>query len=73
MLALLGEMVLDSHKNKLIIENAISNSWDFYEQTCGFRPVDEYSSYLEMNRSDIHKFIRRTKNRTQGNIINFKA
>ena len=69
MMACLGELVLNSSNYKLIIKSAISDAWDFYEKTCGFRPIDEDKCPdLEMNRVDILRFVRRTEEKTNGQI-----
>lgn len=71
MLATLGQGILNGRQNKLIIRAAVSSAFDFYEKICGFKDIG--SSDLEMNRFDIHKFIRRTEERTQSPIVNFRA
>ena len=69
MLASLADYVLNSNNFKLVIKTAVSSAYDFYEKTCGFRPVDdEKLSDLVMNRSEMVKFIRRTEEKMQGEI-----
>lgn len=69
MLASLADVSLNENKFKLVIKTAVSSAYDFYEKVCGFRPVDdEKLSDLVMNRSEMARFIRRTEEKTQGEI-----
>ncbi len=71
LLATLGQGVLNGRQNRLIIRSAVASAFDFYEKVCGFKDIGQ--SNLEMNRFDIHKFIKRTEERTQSPIVNFRA
>ena len=69
LLASLGKGILDGRQSKLIIRSAVSSAKDFYEKVCGFKEIG--FSDLAMNRFDIHKFIRRTEEKTQSPIVKF--
>ena len=71
LLASLGQRVLNSRQNRLIICSAVSSAFDFYEKVCGFKDIG-YSN-LEMNRMDLHRFIRRTEEKTQKSMVNLRA
>ena len=71
LLASLGQGVLNGRQNRLIIRSAVASAFDFYEKVCGFKDIGK--SDLEMNRFDIHKFIKRTEERTQTSMVNFRA
>ena len=71
LLATLGQGILNGRQNRLIIRSAVASAFDFYEKVCGFKDIG--FSDLEMNRFDIHKFIRRTEEKTQAPIVNFRA
>lgn len=71
LLASIGQGILNGRQNKLIIRSAVASAFDFYEKICGFKDIG--NSDLEMNRFDIHKFIRRTEERTQTPMVNFRA
>lgn len=70
MLASLAKKSLNSDTKKLVIETALSSAWDFYERTCGFKPIEDTSN-LGMSRYEMHKFVERVEDRTRGKVIDF--
>lgn len=72
MLASLAKKSLNSGVKNFVIEAALSSAWDFYEQVCGFKPIDNTSN-LEMNRLEMHKFVGKVEQRTNGKVIDFQV
>lgn len=72
MLASLAKKCLNSNTKDFIIEAALSSAWNFYEQTCGFVPIDN-SLNLGMNRWGMHEFVEKVEKRTQGKVIDFEV
>ena len=73
LLASMGQEVLDNDsQRKIVIKNAVSSAYGFYEDICGFIE-DRGSCDLFMPREKIHRFLKQTKQRTHSPIINLKA
>lgn len=72
MLASLAKKSLNSNTNKIVIEAALSSAWDFYEKTCGFKPVEGVSN-LEMDRLGMHEFVGKVEDRTRGKVVDFRV
>lgn len=73
LLASIGQEVLDNDsQRKLVVKNAVSSAYGFYEDVCGFIE-DKGSCDLFMPREKIHRFLKQTKQRTHSPIINLKA
>lgn len=71
LLASIGQGVLNGRQNKLIIRSAVDSALGFYKNACGFKNIG--FGDLEMNRYDIHKFLKRTEEKTQSPMVNFRA
>ena len=71
LLAIIANYALDIGKCKLIIKNALKDSYSFYKSICGFKKGE--GNDLEMKRKDIKKFTQQTEERIQSSIISTKA
>ena len=71
LLASIANYAIDIGKYKLIIKNALEDSYTFYKRICGFKKGEGID--LEMNRKDIKKFTKQTEERTQAPILSIKV
>lgn len=80
LIATIAKKIIDGDEDKLVVKNPIAQSYDFYTKGCGFVP--ERKSFgcfndgaepdgmqdLEMNRSELRRFIRQVEAKTQSPI-----
>ena len=79
-IATIAKTIINGDEDKLIVKNPVAQSHDFYTKGCGFVPERRsYSSFddgseangmcdLEMNRSELRRFIRQVEAKVQSSI-----